>query len=194
MAGSKSEVIKSLVVNLVIAASKGVGAAITGSGAMLAETLHSFADCGNQLLLLFGIFMEPLPGVTILVPILAPIAAALGIDPPADWFVFADLRKDPTGQTPMRPDWLSGAWTRHRARHGAVSVRLHHLRHWHLSTLGAAGVPGANLQRRGGHADLSTTGIYTHALEAGEDVADGVIERALAAPKRKARRVVMRRP
>lgn len=35
----------------------------------------------NLLLLLFGIFMEPLPGVMILVPILAPIAAALGIDP-----------------------------------------------------------------------------------------------------------------
>src|SRR6185369_3214508 len=55
MAGSSGEVIKSLVVNVVIAASKGVAAAITGSGAMLAETLHSFADCGNQLLLLVGI-------------------------------------------------------------------------------------------------------------------------------------------
>jgi len=55
MAGSSSEVIKSLIVNLVIASSKGVGAVLTGSGAMLAETLHSFADCGNQLLLLFGI-------------------------------------------------------------------------------------------------------------------------------------------
>jgi cation diffusion facilitator family transporter len=54
MAGSTSEVIKSLIVNVVIASSKGVGAAITGSGAMLAETLHSFADCGNQILLLFG--------------------------------------------------------------------------------------------------------------------------------------------
>jgi cation diffusion facilitator family transporter len=55
MAGSASEVIKSLVVNIVIASSKGVAAAITGSGAMLAETLHSFADCGNQILLLVGI-------------------------------------------------------------------------------------------------------------------------------------------
>lgn len=35
----------------------------------------------NVLLLLFGIFMEPLPGIMILVPILAPIAYALGIDP-----------------------------------------------------------------------------------------------------------------
>jgi cation diffusion facilitator family transporter len=55
MAGSTGEVIKSLVVNAVIASSKGVGAAITGSGSMLAETLHSFSDCGNQLLLLVGI-------------------------------------------------------------------------------------------------------------------------------------------
>ena len=35
----------------------------------------------NVLLLIFGIFMEPLPGIMILVPILAPISAALGIDP-----------------------------------------------------------------------------------------------------------------
>lgn len=56
MAGeSTGEILKSLAVNVVIAASKGVAAAITGSGAMLAETLHSFADCGNQLLLLKGV-------------------------------------------------------------------------------------------------------------------------------------------
>ncbi len=55
MAGSTGQVLTSLVVNLVIAASKGVAAVITGSGAMLAETIHSFADCANQGLLLFGI-------------------------------------------------------------------------------------------------------------------------------------------
>lgn len=52
---STGEILKSLAVNVVIAASKGVAAVITGSGAMLAETLHSFADCGNQLLLLKGV-------------------------------------------------------------------------------------------------------------------------------------------
>jgi cation diffusion facilitator family transporter len=61
MAGSRGEVVKSLVVNAVIAASKGVAAGITGSGAMLAETLHSFADCGNQLLLLVGIRQSSKP-------------------------------------------------------------------------------------------------------------------------------------
>jgi len=61
MAGSTGEVIKSLVVNAVIASSKGVAAVITGSGSMLAETLHSFADCGNQLLLLLGIKQSKKP-------------------------------------------------------------------------------------------------------------------------------------
>ena len=41
----------------------------------------TFLIAVNLLLLVFGIFMEPLPGVMILVPILAPIAASLGIDP-----------------------------------------------------------------------------------------------------------------
>lgn len=35
----------------------------------------------NVLLLVFGLFMDPLPGVMVLVPILAPIATSLGIDP-----------------------------------------------------------------------------------------------------------------
>lgn len=52
---STGEIVKSLVVNVVIACSKGVAAALSGSGAMLAETLHSFADCANQLLLLRGV-------------------------------------------------------------------------------------------------------------------------------------------
>ena len=34
----------------------------------------------NLLLLAFGIFIEPLPGIVVLVPILAPIAHALGIN------------------------------------------------------------------------------------------------------------------
>lgn len=35
----------------------------------------------NVLLLVFGIFIEPLPGVMVLAPILAPVAIKLGIDP-----------------------------------------------------------------------------------------------------------------
>jgi C4-dicarboxylate transporter, DctM subunit len=35
----------------------------------------------NIFLLLFGIFIEPLPGVMVLVPILAPVAAKIGVEP-----------------------------------------------------------------------------------------------------------------
>jgi C4-dicarboxylate transporter, DctM subunit len=35
----------------------------------------------NIFLLIFGVFIEPLPGVMVLVPILAPVALKLGIDP-----------------------------------------------------------------------------------------------------------------
>jgi len=41
--------------NLGIAIAKGIGAFYTGSGSMLAETIHSLADCGNQVLLFFGL-------------------------------------------------------------------------------------------------------------------------------------------
>lgn len=52
---STSHIIQSLIANAAIAAGKGVAALLTGSGALLAETLHSAADCGNQLLLLMGV-------------------------------------------------------------------------------------------------------------------------------------------
>jgi cation diffusion facilitator family transporter len=56
MAGSDSTraIFFALGANLAIACAKGVAAFFTGSSAMLAETVHSLADCGNQLLLLFG--------------------------------------------------------------------------------------------------------------------------------------------
>lgn len=50
-----SHIVQSLAVNLVIALGKGVCAVLTGSGALMAETIHSFADCGNQVLLLVGV-------------------------------------------------------------------------------------------------------------------------------------------
>ena len=48
-------VIYALVANFAIAVAKYIGAFITGSGSMLAEAVHSTADCGNQGLLLLGL-------------------------------------------------------------------------------------------------------------------------------------------
>ena len=47
-------VMAALIANIAVAAVKGVAAFFTGSGAMLAETIHSLADSGNQALLLLG--------------------------------------------------------------------------------------------------------------------------------------------
>lgn len=43
-----------LAANGLIAIAKGFAAAITGSASMLAEAIHSVADCGNQVLVLIG--------------------------------------------------------------------------------------------------------------------------------------------
>jgi len=52
---SVKSIIFALSANLGIAITKTVAAVITGSGAMLAESIHSYADCGNQGLLFLGI-------------------------------------------------------------------------------------------------------------------------------------------
>ena len=53
-ADSLRSVLYALGANFAIALAKSAGAAYTGSSAMLAEAIHSFADCGNQGLLLWG--------------------------------------------------------------------------------------------------------------------------------------------
>jgi len=52
---SIKSILFALSANLGIAITKTVAAVITGSGAMLAESIHSYADCGNQGLLFWGL-------------------------------------------------------------------------------------------------------------------------------------------
>jgi cation diffusion facilitator family transporter len=53
--GSKVAVVAAVVGNLLVAVSKFVAAAFTGSSAMIAEGIHSLVDTGNGLLVLFGL-------------------------------------------------------------------------------------------------------------------------------------------
>jgi len=52
---SIKSILYALSANTGIAIAKTTAAIITGSGSMLAEAIHSFADCGNQLLLILGL-------------------------------------------------------------------------------------------------------------------------------------------
>jgi cation diffusion facilitator family transporter len=54
-ANSQRTIFYALGANVGIFAAKLVAAIFTGSGAMMAEAVHSLADCGNQGLLLFGL-------------------------------------------------------------------------------------------------------------------------------------------
>jgi cation diffusion facilitator family transporter len=52
---SVKSILFALLANLGIAITKTAAAIVTGSGAMLAESIHSYADCGNQGLLFLGL-------------------------------------------------------------------------------------------------------------------------------------------
>jgi cation diffusion facilitator family transporter len=52
--GSMKAVLTALVMNCLITLIKGIVAVLTGSAAMMAEAIHSLADSGNQILLIFG--------------------------------------------------------------------------------------------------------------------------------------------
>ena len=61
MAESKTAVTAAFCGNSAFAVLKGIAAATTGSAAMLAETFHSIADSGNQLLLYLGLRLAKRP-------------------------------------------------------------------------------------------------------------------------------------
>ena len=53
--GTLRRVLAALAANMAIATAKGVAAAVTGSSALLAETLHTIADTGNEVFLFIAI-------------------------------------------------------------------------------------------------------------------------------------------
>src|SRR5450631_4827270 len=59
--GANVAVWAALAGNLLVAASKFIAAAVTGSAAMLSEAVHSLVDTVNELLLLYGIARSALP-------------------------------------------------------------------------------------------------------------------------------------
>lgn len=51
---STNSILTALAANATVAIAKTIGAIITGSASLTAEAIHSFADCGNQGLLIWG--------------------------------------------------------------------------------------------------------------------------------------------
>ena len=70
-ASSLRAVLYALGANSGILIAKGAAAAITGSSAMLAEAIHSAADCGNQVLLLVLAASAVLFAACIAIPVVA---------------------------------------------------------------------------------------------------------------------------
>jgi integrase len=91
-------------------------------------------------------------------------ASACGTGLGEEAFVFSSTAN---GSTPWRPDVATNRFGRLCKSVGINGVRLHDLRHYVATNLGAAGTPLATISARLGHRDRATTlNIYQHALPA----------------------------
>jgi integrase len=90
-----------------------------------------------------------------------------------DSFVFSNALD---GSVPWRPDVASNRFIRLCKELGITGVRLHDLRHYVATSLGAAGTPIATISTRLGHRDRATTlNVYSHSLPALDHQAADVI-------------------
>ena len=103
---------------------------------------------------------------------------------PADCFVFSS---DVEGKRPWRPDVATHRFIRLCGNLGVEGVRLHDLRHYVATALGAAGTPLATISARLGHRDKATTlNVYQHTMPAQDHKAAELLGALLdvsAAPK-----------
>ncbi|OPX83380.1 MAG: putative prophage phiRv2 integrase [Pelotomaculum sp. PtaB.Bin104] len=72
------------------------------------------------------------------------------------------------------PEWPSQWFSKFIKKHKLPPLNFHGLRHTSITLLIAEGVPLANISKRAGHANVTTTGnIYAHALKSADrDAAD----------------------
>ena len=95
--------------------------------------------------------------------LMAERASVCGVELTDRSFVFSN---DADGQTPWRPDYVTGAWARLRKSLGLDHVRLHDLRHFQATMLLQGGIPVKDVSKRIGHRDAATTlNVYAHVLE-----------------------------
>lgn len=94
-----------------------------------------------------------------------------------DSFVFSSAVD---ASVPWRPDVMTNRFIRLCQHNDITGVRLHDLRHYVATSLGAAGTPIATISTRLGHRDRATTlNIYSHSLPALDAQAAEVIGRLL---------------
>jgi len=105
-------------------------------------------------------------------------AADVGAKLTEDCYLFSS---DPGCGQPWRPGMVTLRWTRLRnSTPGAEGVRLHDLRHYSATEMGAAGIDIAVISGRLGHRDVSTTSnIYRHLRPEEDQRAAEAMERAL---------------
>ncbi len=105
-------------------------------------------------------------------------AEALDVTLAADAFVFSS---DDYRQRPWRPDVVTNRFIRLCRKTGVTGVRLHDLRHFVATNLGAAGTPIATISARLGHRDVATTlNVYSHSLPAADRAAASALGELLA--------------
>jgi integrase len=104
---------------------------------------------------------------------------------PADGFVLCDV-----AGCHLTPDTVSGQWARAMDAIGMPDTTLHSLRHFHASSLIAAGMDILTISRRLGHASPSITlGVYGHMITGTDAQAAAIMDRTLNGSKAVAKTV-----